>query len=101
MAINKKNSVKTEEQAKEKATYTVDITKAFECKNGTIAVDMTVNGIAITGCYYKSGNKNGKEWSLIQFPQHKGSNGKYYNHCWFPISKELMADIERQIEVML
>lgn len=80
--------------------FNVQVLKAREFKWG-ITLDLQVNGITIYGCVHKEGVKDGKPWSMITFPSYKGSDGKYYNNCWFPISNELKDEIEKQISDML
>lgn len=82
-------------------TYSVRVDRVQAVKENTFAFDMTVNGIKIFGCFYRQGIKDGKEWSMITFPSHKGNNGKYYNYVMFPITKELQAEIERQMTSLL
>lgn len=88
-------------ETKEIIKHTIKVSKAVECKNGAILVDLDINGVDVNGAFYKEGVKDGKEWSLIQFPQYKGTNGKYYNYCWCPLSKGDLANIERQIKELL
>lgn len=94
--INKKTEEKTN------AKYDVKVNKARyikqEEKEETISFDITVNGITIYGMIYRAGvSKNNKDYELISFPARKGTDGNYYNHCWFPISNELMENIKEQI----
>ena len=93
---------KTEEN--KKYEYEVEVLRAYEMEgksNTTYAVDLKVNGITIYGCFYKEGTKNGKEWSLVQFPQYKGQDSKgetaYYNHVWFPTSREFTQKVAEGI----
>lgn len=81
--------------------YAVKVTRVKALDQNTYAFDMIVNGINIYSAWYKQGNKNGKDWSLISFPSHKGKNGNYYNHCSFPISDDLKAEIENQLSSLL
>ena len=101
MAINKK---KTEGESKPKASYNAEVTRVHDfSKDGktVIGFDMKVNGISISGCTYREGVKDGKEWKMVTFPQRKGSDGNYYNIVWMPVSKELTETIASQIEQML
>ena len=79
----------------------VKVTRASVYKEGAYAFDMVVNGVTIYGCWLKQGTKNGKDYSFIDFPSRKGSDGKYYNHAWFNITKEVQDNIEKQIEGLL
>lgn len=102
MAIKKKAEAQTETKAK--ASYNVEVTRVHDfSKDGKtiIGFDMKVNGVSISGCTYREGEKNGKEWKMVTFPQRKGSDGNYYNIVWMPVSKELTETIAVQIEQML
>lgn len=94
MAIAKKTS-------EEKTNYVVNVKRAKQWESGNISVDLEVNGVTVYGCSYVQGKKNDKEYAFISFPSQKGKDGNYYNHAFFPISAELLADIEKQIEAML
>ena len=88
-------------QTETKVNYEVEVTRAKEFKDkNSIAFDMIVNGINIYGMWYREGIKDGKEWSMINFPSH-GVDGKYYNYAWFPISRELKEDIIEKIKKVL
>ena len=87
-----------------KTLYDVEVTRAKDLsKDGKniFAFDMTVNGVKIYGCTYREGVKDGKEWSLVDFPSVKGKDGEYYNRVWFPVSKELCGLIAKAIEEKL
>lgn len=97
--INKK-------KAENKAKYEVKVLSARvikeEEKEQVISFNLLVNGITIYDMIYRSGvSKNGKDYELISFPSRKGSNGVYYNHVWFGITKALEADIKAEIEGIL
>lgn len=84
-----------------KVEYTVEVTRAKETKEGTVAFDMTVNGVKIYGCWYNEyKTKEGKDGVMLSFPSYKAGD-KYYSHCWFPISKELKDNIIAQIEKLV
>ena len=95
MAIKKK----TENQEQE---FKVEVTRAHEFKSGDISFDVKVNGINLYGLTYinEDPERNIKK-PFISFPSRKGSNGKYYNYCFFKIDDALQADIEKQIEGLL
>lgn len=104
MAIKKNEKAAAKTESKPKASYTVEVTRVHDfSKDGKtiIGFDMKVNGVSISGCTYREGEKNGKEWQLVTFPQRKGSDGNYYNIVWMPMSKEQTANIAEQIEQML
>lgn len=58
---------------------------------------LTVNDITIYGCNVVEG-KNG---DFISFPSYKGSDGKYYNHVYVPLTeseqKEVLEDVEKEL----
>lgn len=79
--------------------------KVFSCKvlrvmkfdDGGIVFDLEVNGVVIHGMrYIEYVTKEGKEGSMLSFPSYK-KNEKWWTHVWFPISRELQEDIEKQI----
>ena len=97
MPISTKKETKKEET---KIDYQVKVTKAIDCKNGSILVDLDVNGVSIYSCFYKVvKDKQGKDIAVIDFPQHK-SGDKWYKYAYFFISPEMMDDIETQIEAI-
>jgi hypothetical protein len=81
--------------------YTVKVTRAKEVKEGTVVFDMIVNGISIYGCWYREGEKDGKEYKLVSFPSQKGNDGKYYNHAWFKIEDDVKNDIIEQLQKLV
>ena len=86
-------------ETEKKVDYTVEVIRAKEVKLGTIAFDVNVNGVTIYGCFYKAGisKKTNKDYELISFPQRKGTDDKYYNIAWFPISADVKAEIIKQL----
>lgn len=106
MAIKKNTETKTQEtkDTKAKASYKVEVQRVHDVsKDGKtrILFDMKVNGVSVSGCTYMEGEKNGKEWQMVTFPQRKGSDNNYYNIVWMPMSKELTQTIASEIEQML
>lgn len=111
MAFVKK--AKDQEQEKPCVIYTVQVTRARIVKDGLCFFDMDVNGVTIYGCTardYK--NAQGNEGTMISLPQYQGKDkdgnpvmkdGKpvYYNHVFFPLTKEIRADILNQIESLV
>lgn len=105
MAINKK-----EEQKKEEVRTDYEVTvlkvKARENRKDCYRFNAEVNGVTIYGMEYITYTaKNGDERSFIAFPQYQSSDGKYYNHVYFPVNDPLNAtlfdSIETQIESLL
>ena len=85
----------------ESKQFDVKVTRAREVKEGSVAFDMEVNGITVYGCWYNEyKTKEDKEGTMISFPSYKNGD-KYYNHVWFPISKELKDNIVAQIEKLV
>lgn len=78
-----------------------EVTRAGWCSNGSIGFDMVVNDIKISGCFYRTGEKNGKEWEMITLPQTKGANGTWYPVVFFPITNELKESIINQLKSLL
>ena len=67
-----------------------------------IMFDINVRGVAVQGlCFQSYTNKQGEKGDMITFPSYKAKNGKYYNHAWFPITKELKDDIIKQIDSLI
>lgn len=95
--VKKENSKATKAQEKAKVTYTVEVLRANEIKENTYGIDLVINGVKVYGCIFKQGVKDGKEWSLLDFPSRKGTDGKYYTYCWCPLDKGTLAVIEGQI----
>lgn len=87
--------------------YDVEILRAKDLsKDGktSIALDMKVNGVKIYSCWYRvyeDRKKPGEEKGFIAFPSRQGSDGNWYQYAWFPISEELLKDLEGQIEKKL
>ena len=87
--------------SQESKQFEVKVTRAREVKEGSVAFDMEVNGITVYGCWYNEyKTKEGKDGTMISFPSYKNGD-RYYNHVWFPISKELKDDIVAQIEKLV
>lgn len=98
LSRSKSQEQKTEVKYDVKVTRVKDFTKD---EKTCIAIDMEVNGVTIHGSFYRCGKtKDGKDYQMISFPSKK-SGDKYYNHAYFPISDELMPEIEKQIDALL
>ena len=103
MAINKKNEEKTV-----RTDYEVKILKVTPRKNreGCYRFNADVNGVQIYGMEYITYTaKGGDQRSFVAFPQYQGSDGKYYNHVYFPVNDPMNTAIfdaiEKQIEALL
>lgn len=81
-----------------KYDYKDIIVKHVRTKEKKILFDLSVNGITIYNMVYREyKNNEGEEGVIIAFPSFKGDNNKYFNHVWFPISKELKNTIITEI----
>lgn len=101
MAIKK--SAKAEEKKIEvtAANVKVDRAKAFD---NSISFDVTLFGcVKIYSCTYRTyQDKNtNEEKGIISFPSRKGKDEKYYNHAYFFVNEETLAEIEKQIEALI
>lgn len=82
--------------------YDVKVTRAKEVQEGQVVFDMVVNGVTVYGCWYREGtSKKGEPYQMVSFPSQKGSDGKYYNHCWFKIEDDVKANIIEQLEKLV
>lgn len=86
--------------AEEISAEEIIITRANEIKEYVVMFDIQVRGITIYGmCMRHYTNKKGEEVDMILFParpsdkKDDAGNIIYYNHCYFPISKELKDKI--------
>ncbi len=103
MAIKKPAAkAASEDKKQETVEYEIKVTRAKDL-GSVVMFDMTVNGVYINGCSYKElERKDGSgSFAKVNFPSHKGKNGKYYNTCYFKISDEDMQEIEHGIETLL
>ena len=103
MAFSKK---KTEE----KVNYNIKVINARQTKNENIVmVDLNVNGVKIYSCILKEvvctkdteAHKKGDVCTLLNLPQVKGTDGKYYDRVWFPISNAMIDNVRKQVEEIL
>ena len=82
--------------------YSVEVLKITSRKEKKINFNARVNGVTIYGMQYiEYVNQEGQAGSMIVPPSYKGSNGQYYNNARFPISRELQAEIEKQLDALL
>ena len=89
----KVNTKKTEEKKKTEITE-INVFRAHQFKDGTVAFDMEVNGVTIYGCTLREG-KNGQ---FVSFPSRKGQDGKYYSYAYVSLSEDHVDSIIEQIE---
>lgn len=94
-------------EKKEQKKYEVSVINARPTKNDSIVmVDIEVNGVKIYSCIFKEivckkdgdKHKKGDVCYVLNLPQEKGSDGKYYDRVWFPTSNSMIEDIKKQIE---
>lgn len=88
----KKKEAKTE-------SHEIEVLRAKILEN-VIMFDMTVNGVTIYGCSYKTLHRkdNDEAFAKIGFPSRKGKDDKYYNHVYVKFSDEDIEAIEKGIE---
>ena len=105
MAFSKKKT--TEEN---KTNYNIKVINARQTKNESIVmVDLNVNGVKIYSCILKEvictkdteAHKKGDVCTLLNLPQEKGTDGKYYDRVWFPITNKMIDDVRKQVEDIL
>ena len=96
--MSRRSENKEAQAAKEEAVkiYNLEVKRAKEYKN-TVFFDVDINGVMIYGCRYVEG-KNG---DFVSFPSYKGSDGKYYNHCWIKLDEASVNLIDEQIDQLL
>lgn len=105
MAISKKKEKAAEENKaldlKWEVTRANDLSK--DDQDGcTIAFDIIINDVKIYGCFYREGkDKNGNDYTMISFPSHKGSDGKYYSYAYVKLTDEQVDAISKDIEKVL
>lgn len=67
-----------------------------------IAFDADINGVTIYGMFYREGkDKNGKDYTMVSFPSHKGKDGKYYSYAYVKLSDAQVEFISNEIEKVL
>lgn len=92
---------KTEQKQEPRTEFACEVIRAKKFDDGRIVFDLQVNGIVIHGMrYIEYVTKDGKPGSMLSFPSYK-KDDKYWTHVWFPISRELQEDIEKQITARL
>lgn len=94
----------------EKVQYTFKVENVRKTKNDKLLIiDLDVNGVKIYSCFFKeiTVKNDGKKYKagdttyVVQFPQEKSSNGKYYDRVWCPVSNENMTSIIEQIKALI
>ena len=105
MSIKRTNNTNNSKEVNS-MNYAVKVSRVKEIPNraGCYRFQLEVNGVTIYGMQYiHYTTKEGKEGDLISFPSYKGSDGKFYNNCWFPCGSDTEAfkEIEKQLEVIV
>lgn len=108
MAIQNKKENTEKKEREIRTDYEVKVLKVTPRQNreGCYRFNAEVNGITIYGMEYITYTaKGGDQRTFIAFPQYQSSDGKYYNHVYFPVNDPLntkcFGDIEHQIEELL
>lgn len=100
----------TKEVKEGKMTYDVKVMAARTTKNDSIVmVDLDINGVKVKSCMLKEieckedgkVHKKGDICYVVNFPSEKGSNGKWYNTVWCPLSNDNIDDIVKQVQSIL
>lgn len=105
MAVNRNK--KTEDKAEQAQALAIEVLRAHDLTKDdqegcNIAVDLKINGVTVYGCFYREGkDKNGKDYTLVSFPSHKGNDGKYYNYAYVKLSDADIEQIGKDIEKLL
>lgn len=87
-------NVKTKKENKEDFLKVIKVTRAHQFDDGTIAIDLEVNGVSI----YNATLRDSKNGMFVSFPSRKGKDGKYYSHVYVKFSPEDINDIVEQVE---
>lgn len=87
--------IKTKKETKkETANTAIKVTRAHQFDDGSIAIDLEVNGVSI----YNATLREGKNGMFVSFPSRKGKDGKYYSHVFVKFSEDDVKDIIAQVE---
>ena len=87
---------KTQETAERIPATVISVSNVRELEWG-IVFDLSVNGAT----FYSCREVEGKNGDFVAFPSYKGKNGKYYTHCYFPLSDEEQEKILDLVEQAL
>ena len=99
-------------ESEEKVTgnYTFTVEKARATKNDKIVMlNLDVNGVKISGAMLKevTVTKDTKKYKkgdiayILSFPNYKGQDNNWYNHCWAPVSEDNLKSVIEQTKVLL
>ena len=88
-------------KSEEVATKQIKVDRVKMDKNGNPRFTLNVNGVDIYGCSFIEGEKNGKAFKFISFPNYKGTDGKYYNNAFVKLTDEEVNEIETTLHRIL
>lgn len=95
------NKAKTAEANADQKNYItindIEVTRAHEVKEDRVIFDIKVKGISISNMIMQHYKNEKGEGDIIDFPQYKANNGKYYSYAWFPISKETREALVQKV----
>lgn len=86
-------NVKTKKTT-EKKTNEIKVVRAHQFDDGSIAIDLEVNGVSI----YNATLREGKNGQFVSFPSRKGKDGKYYSHVYVKFTEDDIQTIIEQVE---
>ena len=89
----KVNTKKTEEK-KENVVQSLKVTRAHQFDDGSISIDMEVNGVSI----YNATLRDSKNGMFVSFPSRKAKDGKYYSYVYVAFTKDDIDNIISQVE---
>lgn len=98
------------EEKKATGNYTFTVEKARATKNDKIVMlNLDVNGVKISGAMLKEVTvskdtkkyKKGDTAYILSFPNYKGSDDNWYNHCWAPVSEDNLKSVIDQTKTLL
>lgn len=98
------------EEKAQATKYEFTVEKAITTKNDKIVMlNLDVNGVKISGAMLKevTVTKDGKKYKkgdtayILSFPNYKGNDGNYYNHCFAPVSDESLQSVIDQTKKLL
>lgn len=96
-------SKKTTEKQKLACFSSAHVDRAHDFGNGSVSFTCTFGGsVTVYNMRYREGTReDGTEYAFVSFPQYKGSDGKYYNIVYTPLTDALQKDIIKQLEDLL
>ena len=72
----------------------IKVTRAHQFDDGSIAIDLDVNGVSI----YNAVLREGKNGMFVSWPSRKGKDNKYYSHVFVKLSEADIKSIIEQVE---